>query len=139
MEVMGLEVDEEDGDAKGGLLAQPCDALQGKRCGIYAYRPECCRTFECRLLQEARRGAVSVAQAVKHIAEALTQVGQVRGLAAQLGQRGGRLPLKEHCLEALAMSDEATANPTLNRKRAQFEAEMATVEGLIQEKFLGDG
>lgn len=134
LEVMGLEI--EDDDADGALLVQPCGALQGKRCGIYAHRPECCRTFECRLLQDVRRGAVDVERAGEHIAEALKYVGQVRELAAELGQRDGRLPLKERCAEALALADEAGADPALNRKRAELEAGMSAVEGLIRTRFL---
>jgi len=135
LEAMGLEIEED--DAGDGLLVQPCGALQGKRCGIYAHRPECCRTFECRLLKDVRRGAVGVERAGEHIAEALKRVGRVRELAAELGQRDGRLPLKERCAEALALSDETGANPALNRKRAELEAEMSAVEELIRRKFLG--
>ena len=137
LEVMGLEI--EDDDADGGLLVQPCAALQGKRCGIYAHRPECCRTFECRLLQDVRRGAVGAKRAWKHIAEALKRVGRVRELAVELGQRDGRRPLKEHCAEALALADEAGADPRLDRKRAELEAGMAAVEELIRRRFLGNG
>jgi Fe-S-cluster containining protein len=135
LEVMGLEIEEDDAD--GGLLVQPCGALHGKRCGIYAHRPECCRTFECRLLQEVRRGAVGVARAGEHIAEALRRVGRVRELAAELGQRDERLPLKERCAEALALHDEAGANPSLERQRAQLEAAMSALEELIRKRFLG--
>ena len=67
LEVMGLEI--EDGDARA-LLVQPCRALKGTRCSVYEHRPGCCRTFECRLLQEVRRGAVSVEAALEKIAEA---------------------------------------------------------------------
>ena len=82
---MGLEIEEDDAD--GALLVQPCAAVEGKRCGIYTHRPECCRTFECRLLQDARRGTVSVRQAAEQIAKTLKHVGRVRKLAAELGQR----------------------------------------------------
>ena len=135
LEVMGLEIEEDDAD--GGLLVQPCAALRGRRCGIYAHRPECCRTFECRLLQDVRRGAVDVNRAGEHIAEALKRIGRMRELAAELGQRDGRLPLKERCAEALALADEAGADPTLERKGAELEAEMSAVEGLIRKRFLG--
>ena len=50
---MGLEID--DNQADGDLLLQPCAALQGRRCGIYVHRARRCRTFECQLLQDARR------------------------------------------------------------------------------------
>jgi uncharacterized protein len=132
LEVMGLEI--EDDDAGGGLLVQPCGALRGKRCGIYAQRPKCCRTFECRLLQDARRGALEVERAGEHIAEALRRIGRVRELAVELGQRDGRLPLSERCAEALAQADEAGVDP---RKRAELEAEMSAVKGLIGKRFLG--
>ena len=133
MEVMGLEIEEEDVD--GGLLLQPCAALRGKRCAIYAHRPECCRTFECRLLQDARRGAVSVARAGDHIVEMLKQTGHVRKLAAALGQRDARLPLKELYAEAMSLAGEGRG-PETTRRRAELEAAMAGVETLIRKTFL---
>jgi Fe-S-cluster containining protein len=136
LEVMGLEI--EDDDAGGGLLVQPCRALQGKRCGIYPHRPECCRTFECRLLRDVRRGTVGIERARGHIAEALKQIGRVKELAVELGQRDESLPLKERCAEALALAEEASAGPELNRKRAELEAAMNTVDGLLRKTFLGD-
>lgn len=135
LEVMGLEIEEDDAD--GGLLVQPCGALQGKRCGIYAHRPECCRTFECGLLQDVRRGEVNVAQATEIIVAALERVARVRKLVTALGQRDGRLPLKERYAEALALADEGVATPALNRKRAGLVTEMAAVEELIWRRFLG--
>ena len=135
LEVMGLEIEEEEIN----LLLQPCAALQGKRCGIYAHRPECCRTFECRLLQDVRRGAVGIARASEQIAEALKQVGRVRKLASALGQRDMRLPLQERCAEALASDDEAGAGPETARQRAELEAAMAVVEELIRKTFLRSG
>ena len=144
LELLGLQIEEDDGD--GGLLLQPCAALQGKRCGIYAHRPGCCRTFECRLLQDVRRGAVSVERAGEHIAEALRRTARVRALATALGQRDNKLPLKERCAEALMLSPAvagadgggATAGRERERKRAKLEREMAAVEGLMEERFLGE-
>ena len=118
------------------LMLQPCAALQGKRCGIYAHRPECCRTFECRLLQDVRHGTVGVARAREHIAGALKQVGLVRKLAAALGQRDARLPLKERCAEALAPDDGAGADPDTARQRAKLETAMKAVERTIRKTFL---
>ena len=132
LEIMGLEIVDDD-DA--GLLSLPCAALQGRRCGIYAHRPECCRTFECALLQDARQGAVSVERALELIAEALQRIARVRALMAELGYRTRRLPLRESCAEALAK--DAKAGPDAKRKRAELEAELSAVETLIQETFLG--
>ena len=135
LEILGLEVEE--GDA-GALLSLPCRALQGTRCGIYPHRPECCRTFECRLLQEVRRGAVGVERAEERIADTRERIGRVRALMAHLGYRRHRLPLRERCAEALAR--KADPDPAVNRKRAELEAEMSAVEELIRKTFLfGEG
>lgn len=135
LEVMGLEI--EDGDENDcGLLVQPCGALKGKRCSLYPHRPDCCRTFECRLLQGVKRGTVGVKRAKEKIAEALTRIERVKELAVQLGISDERLPLKERCVEALALS-EAAADPAMNRQRAELQAAMNTVERLVHATFLG--
>jgi len=134
LEVMGLEIEDDDGD--GAQLLQPCAALKGKRCGIYAHRPDCCRSFECRLLQETRRGVVSVDEARAKIAEALRRIEGVKKLIGQLGGRNDRLPLKERCAEALMSPADGRADPKWNRKREELEAAMAGVERLIQKSFL---
>ena len=133
LEVMGLEVEDDD---DGAQLLQPCAALTGKRCGIYPHRPECCRSFECRLLQEAKRGAVSVDEAREKIAEVLRRIERVNDLIGQLGVSNDRLPLKERCAEALVGSGEGRADSGRNRKRDELEAAMAGVERLLQESFL---
>jgi uncharacterized protein len=136
LEVMGLEIEDADG-GDGALLLQPCRALKGTRCSIYAHRPDCCRTFECRLLQETRHGAVGVEQAKEKIAEALERIERVKELIAQLGQADERLPLKERCGEALALSEDAAAHPERNRKRDELESAMTSLESLIAATFLG--
>jgi hypothetical protein len=136
LEVMGLEIEDADED-DGGLLVQPCGALQGKRCSIYPHRPDCCRTFACRLLLEAERGMVEVERAKEKIAEALKRIGRVKELVVQLGTGNERLPLKEHCVEALALSETAAAGPGVKRKRAELQATMTSVERLVQATFFG--
>jgi len=135
LEVMGLETEEDDAD--GCLLLQPCGGLRGRRCGIYAQRPECCRTFECHLLREVRRGALSLAQAGEQIAETLKKVKRVRQISVALGQRDGQLPVKEQGLEALALADETESNAAFDRLRARLEGGMFTLEEMIQTWFLG--
>ena len=136
LEVMGLEIEDADED-DGGLLVQPCGALQGKRCSIYPHRPDCCRTFACRLLQEVERGMAGVERAKEKIAQALKRIEGVKELVVQLGTGDERLPLKEHCAEALALSEAAAAGPAVKRKRARLQAAMTSVERLVQAAFLG--
>jgi uncharacterized protein len=132
LESMGLEV--EDDDAGGGLLSQPCAALRGRRCVIYAHRPKCCRTFECGLLQDVQAGTMSVEGASVHVAEALRQIERAKTLLLELGQRDLRLPLKERAAEALvgAVGD----SPEQTQRRARLAAAMSGLERLIRDRFL---
>ena len=133
LESMGLEVEVTD----GGLLSQPCAALKGRRCSIYAHRPTCCRTFECQLLQDAQRGAVRAERALEQIGEAQKQIQRVRDLLKQLGERQVRLPLKERC--AAAFAGEAGTSPDVDRKRAELDAAARTLDRMIEATFLGRG
>lgn len=136
LEVMGLEI--EDADAGGGgLLLQPCGALKEKRCSIYPYRPDCCRTFECRLLQQVKRDVVGVDHAQAKIAEALQGIGRVHDLIGQLGPVEELLPLKERFADALAHAEEVAANSRTKRTCAELQTAMTSVEQLLQESFLG--
>ena len=90
IEALGLEVEEEDGRE---LLLQPCRALRGKICGIYAHRPECCRTFECRLLKDFLRGDVD-------LAGALVVVDKLRGLLAGGGRADAETLIDERFLKS---------------------------------------
>lgn len=71
VESLGIECDEEDGHE---LLIQPCAGLEGTRCGVYAHRPECCRTFECRVLKDYLAGRISLAEGLGLVAEMLGMV-----------------------------------------------------------------
>jgi hypothetical protein len=135
LEIMGMEIENEDRNV--GLLSQPCAALRGTRCGIYAHRPKCCRVFECHLLQDAQRGAVTVERALEQIAGAREQIRQVRAMLRRLGNRDEDLPIKERCAETLA-ADGGTSSEAI-RARAELEAAMATLENTIWNTFLGSG
>ena len=135
LEVMGLEIEDDEDDRS--LLLQPCGALKGKCCSIYQHRPNCCRTFECRLLQEAKRGLVSVDRAQEKIAEVLSRIERINVLISQLGRDDRHLPLKERCAEALAFSPKSGTSSGRDQKRNELEAAMTDVERLIQETFLG--
>ena len=137
LELLGLDVSHDDGEARAGLLSLPCRALEGRRCGIYAHRPACCRSFECQLLKDAQSGAVSVEQALGHIADARSRIRRVKSLLAELGQRDARLPLAERCAEALTRDGAAT--PAVRRRRVLLEHAMSGVTTLLRRRFLGRG
>jgi len=52
------------------FLPQPCAALSGTRCAVYAQRPTACRRFECLLVAALRDGEVSEAGALELVAKA---------------------------------------------------------------------
>jgi Fe-S-cluster containining protein len=132
LEVLGLDVDADDADVE--LLSLPCRGLRGTRCSVYAHRPRCCRTFECRLLQDAERGAVTADAALTRIAEAKAQVQRVKTLMAGIEpRRGHRLPLEERVADAVAA---APRSPAGARRRAAIETAMAAVRHTIRTSFL---
>jgi Fe-S-cluster containining protein len=135
LEAMGLEIEEEETGAP--LLVQPCAALRGRRCGIYGQRPECCRTFECRLLRNVRGGVASLESAVAIVAETHGKIRELRRLAAELGQGEAGLTFRESCEEALEVG--ARSDRGLESKRRALEQGLAAVELLIGTQFLGRG
>jgi Fe-S-cluster containining protein len=135
LEIMGMDVENEDRNT--GLLSQPCAALRGTRCGIYAHRPKCCRQFQCNLLQDAEHGAVTVERALEHIADAQEQIRRVRTMLGRLGNRDEDLPIKERCAETLAADGDTT--PEAIEGREHLAAAMATLENTIWNTFLGSG
>jgi Fe-S-cluster containining protein len=135
LENMGMDIENEGRNT--GLLSQPCAALRGTRCGIYAHRPKCCRVFQCDLLQSAERGAVPVERALEQIADAREQISQVRAMLGRLGNRDEALPIKERCAETLAAEGGTTSETIKNR--ADLEAAMTALENPIWNTFLGSG
>lgn len=133
LEALGLDVDADDADVE--LLALPCAGLRGTRCSVYAHRPQCCRTFECRLLQEAERGLISADAALTSIALAKAQVKQVTRLLAGLEpRRGARLPLAERVADALAA--EPASSGAAARQRAALVAAHDALARTIKSTFL---
>lgn len=133
LEALGLDVDSDDADVE--LLALPCAGLRGTRCGVYAHRPQCCRTFECRLLQQAQRGEVAADEALARIAAAKAQVARVRTLLAGLEPRGStRLPLAERVANALDAVPGGTATGT--RQRRALATAMAALSRTVRTTFV---
>ena len=125
LEVLGVEVEEPDGDHRG-LLIQPCRALAGTRCAIYALRPACCRTFECALLQRLERGAIGLGSARALVADTRARIARIERLAAGLAPVRERLPLRERCAAALAATRDRVTARSLERALAALERRLAS-------------
>jgi len=135
LDILGLEIEEAD-HGEPAVLLQPCAALKRKRCSIYAHRPKCCQTFECRLLKQAESGAISVDRAKEKIASALKEIARVKVLMAEFGELDQQLSLKERCNEALRLLSSIGDDPQINRKRSEAEIAISRLETLLQQTFL---
>jgi Fe-S-cluster containining protein len=115
VELLGVEVEDEE-----LLLVQPCSALVNQRCSVYQFRPGCCRTFECGVLQRVKNGLLEIDEAQKQIGETLRLVAWTKKL---LPKSTKRISLKERCQEA--------------EPNAELEKASAALEGLVRKYFLG--
>lgn len=64
---------------------QPCVALDGCRCRIYADRPRYCREFDCLLLKNVKSGRINQDAALGTIRTARQRADRVREVLRQLG------------------------------------------------------
>ena len=73
--------------SKSGVqkFPQPCAALEGCSCRIYAARPVRCREFECALLKSVAAGKTEVPAALRGIREAQKRTEKVRQLLRASG------------------------------------------------------
>ena len=67
------------------LVSQPCAALDGCRCRIYAERPQYCRHFECVLFKSVAAGRTQPAEALRIVGAARDRGDKVRRLLRALG------------------------------------------------------
>ena len=70
---------------RSGKLPQPCQALCGPKCTLYASRPDYCRRFECLLLKKCNTGQVSPELALKVIRTARRRLAKAEKLFQALG------------------------------------------------------
>ena len=93
---------------------QPCGALDGCRCRIYADRPKYCRAFECLLLKHVKAGRMKTDAALRVVGTARQRADIVRRLLRELGDHAEDVALSlrfrrmKRRLEA-NLPDEATA------------------------------
>lgn len=81
---------------------QPCPALEGTRCAIYATRPGACRRFDCLLLHALRSGELSAAEALAVVAEARARIGALPFPIAHARRApGALLPADRPALETV--------------------------------------
>lgn len=74
--------------ASGPAMPQPCEALDGLACQVYASRPAPCRAFHCALYDAVGADEVD-------LSEALAVIREAHGRLAELARRIGDAPERE--------------------------------------------
>ena len=89
LKTLGLRV------SKSGRFKQPCSALQGCKCAVYADRPDYCRKFECLLFKKVQKRETLADKALAVIKKAQAAVARVENLLEELGSDDRHLPLQK--------------------------------------------
>lgn len=66
-------------------MRQPCQALCGPKCTIYASRPDYCRRFECLLLKRVNAGEVGMEVALRVVRGARRRLARVERILRAMG------------------------------------------------------
>ncbi len=77
LERIGLRIVDQEGAA---AMAQPCTALRGCLCSVYAERPSACADYECTLRKRVHAGERSLDQAVTDVAEMQALLAKIRAI-----------------------------------------------------------
>lgn len=75
LERIGLRIVDQEGAT---AMAQPCTALRGCLCSVYAERPAACAAYECTLRKRVRAGERSLEQALADVAEMQALLAKIR-------------------------------------------------------------
>ena len=116
-------------------ILQPCPAYHDGQCSIYAQRPERCRRFECRQLQQVETGEITEEVALEKIRDVQRRAAQLDTLSRRDdgGLRKG--PLSKRCETALAEWFDATTHPELVVPREELARGLAELEAILDEHF----
>ena len=118
------------------VFSQPCAALRGCQCCLYAQRPQRCRAFDCRLLLRVQGGEVTPASALKTIARALREVAVIQRLLVQLGQADEHLPLSRRYREVMRQPMDLSGGEKIPRLRGRLMSAVGRLAEVLQRDFL---
>lgn len=116
---------------KKRFFPQPCAALCGTRCVVYADRPVRCRVFECRQYRDVAAGTLTADAASARIREAKLLVREIESLLNALGGDNRRKPLAQRCATVLAEAP----NPNDAARRAELAIAMEKLQAFLTAHF----
>lgn len=116
-------------------ILQPCPAYREACCSIYEERPERCRVFECRPLQQVATGTITETAAQEKITEAAKLVAHVESLLHQCGATNRKHPLSKRCETAMAEPLDASSDEAMVQMRTRLSHAMQKLDALLDLDF----
>lgn len=116
-------------------ILQPCPAHRDACCSIYESRPERCRVFACRQLEQLAAGTIPETAAQEKITQAVTLVAEVESLLQQCGAMNAKHPLSKRCETAMAEPLDASADAAVTRTRDQLSHAMQKLDAMLDRDF----
>jgi len=117
------------------FLLQPCPAFQESQCCIYLHRPERCRLFECRQLQQVASGEISETVARDKIEEVVRRVAHVNQLLHEAGKTDPKKPLTKRYEKITAEPVDLSSEQKTIELRSQLTRAMQQLETLLEKDF----
>ena len=145
--VIFADVRLQDGDNPAGLpglkqvrsgparLPQPCPALQGILCTIYARRPGHCRNFECLLFQKVLADASNLPSAQRTVASSRKLLLRIHKLLATLGDQDDHLPLSRRLQRTARRMERQGDDPILADAYSTLTLAAHQMNTVLQNKF----
>ncbi len=136
LKALGLPVSLSRAKTPVARFPQPCSALCADRsCRLYADRPWQCRTFECRLLQDAKAGRITFAAALPVVKKARRLADKVRRLLRELGDTDEHRALGERCHRTSDRVEFGDADAAAKAKFADLSLAIHRLKLLTQKRF----
>jgi Fe-S-cluster containining protein len=117
---------------------QPCVALDGCRCKIYADRPAYCHKFECLLLKRVHSGHLDQEAALKTIKTAREKIEAVTRLLRSLGDENEAVPLRVRFRNISRKFEKVPSAKSQAHDFAELTQEMHALNLLLSDQFLPD-
>lgn len=121
LERVGLQIVDDDG---APVMPQPCSALRGCLCTVYADRPDACARYECSLRKDIIAGA-------KSAMEARADVLRMRALRATFCEAFG-LPTATSMWQALVALEEPKSFAEGSSAEREYDASVNALSELLE-------
>jgi len=115
---------------------QPCACFDGALCRIYADRPQRCRTFECRQVQQLNAGTATSAVALRRIRAARRRADEVLRLVRALGNTDESVPLNRRYAAVMAQPMDFAAGEAAVELRGELMLAVGRLVEMLEQDFL---